>query len=147
MEIIQLVSSGRRILDLFDINVAGGQPVVRYAAALSDPSRRRNTMFACIFLVLLFLAVLSVTYVQLFGLLFENSWQNNVNDVMAGEVLKNILQMLLFAAAIYVFILQAVILWRCDKRLSKIQMLIAASFPLPEADRGQESMKPEADSL
>ncbi|EKM0528784.1 hypothetical protein ACSDIA_004061, partial [Cronobacter turicensis] len=54
VEIIQLVSSGRRVLDLFDIGVAGGKPFVRYAAALSEPSRRRNTMVACIFLVIFF---------------------------------------------------------------------------------------------
>ncbi|EOI3466642.1 hypothetical protein ACMSW1_004149 [Cronobacter dublinensis] len=55
--------------------------------------------------------------------------------------------MLLFAAAMYFFILQTRILLRADERLSKIRMLIAASFPLSEAEREQESIKTEADSL
>ncbi|EOV8839313.1 hypothetical protein ACNY9Y_003901 [Cronobacter dublinensis] len=144
LEIIQLVSSGRRLMDLFDIGVAGGQPVVRYAAALSDPSIRRNTMFGCVFLVISFAALFSYAYWQLLGLVFENNWRNNINVMMSGEVLKNIMQMLLFAAAMYVFILQAVILWRADERLSKIRMLIGASFSDPNADREQERIKPEA---
>ncbi|WP_336283586.1 hypothetical protein [Cronobacter dublinensis] len=147
MEIIDLVSSGRRVLDLFDIGVEGGQPVVRYAAALSNPSKRRNTMFACIFLVILFYALFSYAYWQLLGLVFEHSWRNTVNVMMSGEILKNIMQMLLFAAAMYFFILQTRILRRADERLSKIRMLIAASFPLSEAEREQESIKTEADSL
>lgn len=147
MEIIDLVSSGRRVLDLFDIGVAGGQPVVRYAAALSNPSKRRNTMFGCIFLVIFFAALFSYAYWQLLGLAFEHCWRNTVNVMMSGEILKNIMQMLLFAAAMYFFILQTRILRRADERLSKIRMLIAASFPLAEAEREQEPIKPEADSL
>ncbi|EOC0003233.1 hypothetical protein ACI0X4_003100 [Cronobacter turicensis] len=147
VEIIQLVSSGRRVLDLFDIGVAGSQPVVKYAAALSEPSRRRNTMVACIFLVIFFTALFSYAYWQLLGLVFENSWRNSVNIMMSGEILKNVMQMLLFAAAMSIFILQTIILWRADERLSKIRMLIAASFPLPEAEREQESIKSEADGL
>lgn len=141
LEIIQLVSSGRRILDLFDISVADNLPVVRYADALSDPTRRRNTMFTCILLSAFFIALLSYIEWQLLGLLLENSLRNNVGDGLYGEVLYKVLQMLLCAAAIFVFTLQGVILKRSEKRLAKIQVLIDANFSAsPDSDREAENI-------
>lgn len=131
LEIIQLVSYGRRVLDLFDISVDGDRPVVQYAAALSDPLRRRNTMFTCILLGAFFIALLSYTEWQLLELLFENSLSNNVSNAVYGEMLYKVMQILLCAGAVFVFTLQGVILKRAEKRLSQIQMLIAANFPAP----------------
>lgn len=137
LEIIQLVSSGRRVLDLFDISVAEDRPVVQYTTALRAPSRRRNTMCACILLSVFFISLLSYTEWQLLQLLLENSLRNNVSDAMYGEVLYKVLQILLCAAAVYVFTLQGVIIKRAEKRLSQIRILIAANFPSPTADSGQ----------
>lgn len=136
LEIIQLVSSGRRVLDLFEISVVDDRPVVQYAAALSDPSRRRNTMFACILLITFFIALLLYTEWQILGLMFETSLRNNGSNAVYGEVLYKVMQMLLYAAAIFVFTLQGVILKRAEKRLSQIQMLIAANFSTsPDSDQ------------
>lgn len=147
MEIIQLVSSGRRVLDLFDISVVGDRPVVQYAAALSDPSRRRNTMFACILLSVLFVALLAYTEWQLLRLLFEKSLPNNASDAAYGEVLYHVIQMLMCAVAVFVFTLQGVILKRADKRLSQIQMLITASFTSPTPVNDQRAANAGVDSL
>ncbi|GEM_PF-5607056 len=139
MEIIQLVSSGRRILDLFDITVEKDRPVVRYAARLSKRSRRRNTMITCALLGVFFTALLVQTEWQLLKLLFENSLPNNVNDAVYGEVFYLVMQMLLWAAATVVFTRQGVILKRAEKRLSQIQELIAANFPLPNPGSKHEA--------
>lgn len=140
MEIIQLVSSGRRILDLFDISVKEGRPVVQYAAALCKRSRRRNTMVACLLLGLLSITLLIQAEWQLLKLLFENSLPNNFNDAAYGEIFYLLLQMILWAAATVIFTRQGVILKRADKRLSQICELIAANFPIPNSDTEHEAL-------
>ncbi|WP_240356040.1 hypothetical protein [Pectobacterium polaris] len=147
LEIIRLVSSGRRVLDLFEVSVASGRPVVQYAAALSDSSRRRNTMFACFLLSVCFLALLTYTEWQLLNLLFESGLRDNVSAAVYGEVMYKLLQMLLWAAAVFVFTFQGVILKRADKRLSQVRMLIASNFPAPTLDNEQESENTGATGL
>lgn len=134
LEIIQLVSSGRRILNVFDISVEDKRPVVQYAAAFSSSARRRNTMLGCILFTVFFLALLAYTEWQLLELWFENSLRNNITTAVSGDVLYLLLQMLIYAAVIHVFILQGLILKRSEKRLSRIRMLIGASFPEPIQD-------------
>lgn len=138
LEIIQLISTGRGILSLFDVQVADNRPVVQYAAALSNPSRRRNTMYACVFVCAFFIALFSYTEWQLLGLFSEISLGSNVSDTVYSEVLYNVMLMLLWAAALFVFTLQGVILGRSGKRLSQIRILIADNFPAPTPDREQE---------
>lgn len=130
MEIIQLVSSGRRILDLFNISVKDDRPVVQYTAALCKRSRRRNTMIACFFLGLFSTALLVQAEWQLLKLLFENNLPNNVSDAAYGEIFYLLLQMILWAVATVVFTRQGVLLKRADRRLSQIFELIAANFPI-----------------
>lgn len=131
LEIIQLISTGRGILSLFDVQVVGNRPVVQYAAALSNPSRRRNTMYACFFICAFFIALFSYTEWQLLRLLSENSLPSNASDTLYGNVLYKVMLMLLWAAALFVFTLQGVILRRSEKRLSQIRILIADNFPAP----------------
>jgi len=144
LEIIQLLSSGRRILDLFDISVVEGRPVVKYAAAFSNPSRRKNTMYACISLCVFFTLLLLHTEWQLLELLFDNSLRNNVSDAVYGEVFYKVMQMLLCAAAVVVFTRQGIILKRAEARLLQIRGLIAESFPKPVSVREREEANTEA---
>lgn len=144
MEIIQLVSSGRRILDLFDISVEDYRPVVRYAAALSDASRRRNTMIVCILLGVFFTYLLLQTEWQLLELLYENSLRQNVSDAVYAEVFYKVMQMLVWAAAAVVFTRQGAILKRAEKRLSQIRELITANFPLHNPDSEHEAPSTQA---
>lgn len=138
LEIIQLISAGRRLLDLFDISMVGDRPVVQYTAALSNPLRRRNTMYACFLLSTSFIAFLAYTQWQLLELLSENSLRNNIMGAVYSEVLYKIIQMLLCAAATFVFILQGLILKRAEKRLSQIRMLIADNIPHNILNTNQE---------
>ena len=140
MEIIQLVSSGRRILDLFDISVKDGRPVVQYTAALSNLSRRRNTMIACFFLGIFSTVLLVQAEWQLLKLLFENSLPNSASDAVYGEVFYLVLQMLLWATATVVFTRQGVILKRADKRLAQICVLITANFPISNSGSKHEAL-------
>lgn len=139
MEIIQLVSSGRRMLDLFVISVKDDRPVVKYSEALCKRSRRRNTMIACFFLSIFSTVLLVQTEWQLLKLLFESSLPNNVSDTTYGEVFYLLLQMLLWSLATVVFTRQGVMLKRADKRLSLICELIAENFPAPKSDRVYEA--------
>lgn len=129
LEIIQLVSSGRRMLDVFDISVVDKRPVVHYSAVFSNPARRRNTMYTCIFSSVFFLALLAHTEWQLLDLWFEYSLRNEAIKAVIGDVLNLLFQMLIYVLAIFVFILQGLILKRSDKRLSRIRMLIGANYP------------------
>ncbi|EHM5264058.1 hypothetical protein KGN64_003243 [Salmonella enterica] len=134
LEIIRLVSSGRRLLDLFEVSVDSGRPVVQYAAALSNSTRRRNTMFVCFLLSAFFLTLLMYTEWQLLSLLYESSLRDNVSAAVYGEVMYNLLQILLWVASTLVFTYQGVILKLADKRLSQVRVLIAANFPAPSLD-------------
>ena len=130
MEIIQLVSSGRRILHLFDISVKENRPLVQYAAVLSKRSRRRNTMITCVLLGLFSTVLLVQAEWQLLKLLFENSLHNDVSNAAYGEVFYLVVQMIIWAAASVVFTRQGVIIMRADKRLSQICELIAVNVPI-----------------
>ena len=72
------------------------------------------------------------------GLLSENSLPSNASDTLYGDVLYKVMLMLLWAAALFVFTLQWVILRRSEKRLSQIRILIADNFPAPTPNGEQE---------
>jgi hypothetical protein len=125
VEIIQLVSTGRRVLDLFEISVDNGRPYVNYATALSRPVTRWLTMATCFMSGAFFLVIMSITEWDLLKMLSEQSG----GQAMYGEAIYKFVQMLFCAVAFCVFTVQGVILKRANKRLAKIQALIAVNYP------------------
>lgn len=61
-EIIPLVSTGRRTLDLFDVSVTAGRPHVHYTSAFITSRKRTMTMAMCFVTSAFFLINLSVVY-------------------------------------------------------------------------------------
>lgn len=61
-EIILLVSTGRRTLDLFDVSVTAGRPHVHYTSAFIISRKRTMTMAMCFVTSAFFLINLSVVY-------------------------------------------------------------------------------------
>lgn len=128
VEIIQLVSTGRRVLDLFEISVDNGRPGVKYAPALSKPVTRWITMMTCLMLGTFFMILLSITEWELLQLLFEP----NGSDTVYGEAMYKFVQMLVWGLAFYIFTVQGLILKRAKKRLARIQMLISVNYPMSD---------------
>jgi len=124
-EIIQLVSTGRRVMDLFEISADDGRPCVKYAVALSRPITRWLTMVTCFMSGAFFMVIMSITEWDLLKILSEQSGSQG----MYGEAIYKFVQMLFCSFAFYIFTVQGVILKRAKNRLAKIQALIAVNYP------------------
>lgn len=135
LEIIQLVSTGRRALDLFDISVIDGRPHVRYTPAFSTFRKRAMTMAVCFIISAFFMINFSVFYWDFLDRVLGSSFPALLQEGLTGTQLYKLAVMTVSLAAGYVFLRQGITLKRSGECLRQIHSLIAASFPPPAAGR------------
>lgn len=129
LEIIQLVSTGRRALDLFDVSVLAGRPHVQYSSAFSTSRKRTMTMALCFFTSAFFLFNFSVVYWSIVDVVFAAPFTSLSQGALISTVLYKLAVIMVSMGAMYVFQLQGIILQRSGKRLRQIHSLISVNFP------------------
>lgn len=131
LEIIQLISFGRRFLDLYDISVISGRPVVRYADALKAPWKRRVAMLVFFLLFSIFITLMVSAELQLLDLFFVCSWRETLSPGVTSEALGSLLLMLFYGVLSSLMAIQLLTLALSQKRLKRINNLIEESIPVP----------------
>ncbi len=129
LEIIQLVSTGRRALDLFDVSVAAGRPHVQYTSAFSTSRKRTMTMAVCFVTSAFFLINLSVGYWSIVDVVFAAPLSVLSQGALISTLLYKLAVIMMSLAAMYVFQLQGITFKRSGKRLRQIHSLISVNFP------------------
>lgn len=129
LEIIQLVSTGRRALDLFDVSVLAGRPHVQYSSAFSTPRKRTMTMAVCFVTSAFFLFNFSVVYWSIVDIVYAPPLTSLSQGALISTLLYKLAVIMVSLAAMYVFQLQGIILKRSGRRLRQIHSLISVNFP------------------
>lgn len=143
--IIQQVSFGRRFLDLYDVSVHDGRPVVRYADTLGTPGKRLAAMIFYGFFIAVFMASMLWNETQLLDLFLNNRWRETISsEVKAMMMLYSVLMMICGGIVCMLFI-QFMALALAAKRLKRIDKLISVNFPDPTSGCRQEPDKDVSD--
>lgn len=134
LELIQLVSTGRRALDLFDVSVTAGRPHVQYTSAFSTSRKRIITMTLCFATSLFSLINFSIVYWSIIDVVFAASDSALSQGALISTLLYKLAVIMMSLATMHVFQLQAITLKRSAMRLRQIHTLISANFPESAAD-------------
>ncbi|EGT4315908.1 hypothetical protein DOX48_21115 [Cronobacter malonaticus] len=124
LEIIQLFSTGRKLLDILKLTEKNNRIIVGYSATYEKSKSRIITMIICSLLIA-FCYSLSVNLMVDIMLSFDTiKYLSSVALSDAGDLLLQALGLAFFMFMMFVFSLQLLIIWTSKKRIIKIQALI-----------------------
>lgn len=124
LEIIQLFSAGRKVLDILKFTEKNNRIIVGYSATYEKSKSRLITMIICS-LFIAFCYSLSVNLMVDIMLSFDTiKYLSSVVLSDASDLLLQVLGLAFFMFMMFVFSLQLLIIWTSKKRIIKIQALI-----------------------
>ncbi|ANI83320.1 hypothetical protein [Kosakonia oryzae] len=129
LEIIQLVSVGRKILDIFKLSESNNNIVVEYSDAYSTLTSRLTSMLLCLVAILI---VYSTSVYLMLEIMVSIGKMNSIeseNLTKMGSVIFDILSLIFLMFMTFVFSWQFIIIFTSKKRIIKIQKLINDNYP------------------
>nr|WP_318384821.1 hypothetical protein [uncultured Enterobacter sp.] len=124
-EIIYLVSTGRRTLDLFEISGLD----VQFTRCFRCRRDRVKIMLLALVMAFFFLTELFSAFTYFFELLSPDLRPDSTGKLHALKLGLTLVQIVFFIAAEYFFFLQFIIICRARRRIEKISALISSNFP------------------
>ncbi|EKM5744402.1 hypothetical protein PU345_003712 [Enterobacter kobei] len=123
-EIIQLISSGRKILDIFKLKESGVNITVEYSDVYKSKSSRIWGMVLC-FAVTMFCYYLSITTIsKLLDAASTIQAQNSLISIIWDGFVPDMCELLFSMIMTFVFSWQFLILFLSSKRIDRIQTLL-----------------------
>jgi len=130
-QIISLISTGRRVLDLFEVSVTDNRVSVQYSRWFSSRRDRNRARGICLALAAFFLLVFAFAYVDVLKLLSGEQGQTAGLQDRALRFCYLLFQMFVYAGFLYLFCLLQIIIGRSENRLNIVNTLICQNLTLP----------------
>ncbi|ALL17750.1 hypothetical protein UP00_13870 [Enterobacter asburiae] len=127
LEIIQLFSYGRKVLDIFKFSEDGNRILVGYSQAYNTFTSRLMSMLVCL---LSLLVCYSASVYFMIEIMFSLNQMNSMGSVgvEAGDVIFKSIGLIFFMLMTFGFSWQFVIIFGSGKRIKKIQKLIDGNY-------------------